>query len=112
MNGDAVQNVYLIKDLARQSGHSVYTLKFYLKLGLIKESGRSQETRFRYFDDTTLATLSRIRSWRKQQKSLSEIQRLLSHSDESNQLAQGSGLWAVGKSPEPRAPSLERTLNI
>ncbi len=76
-----MQNVYLIKDLARQSGHSIYTLKFYLKLGLIKETGRSQETRFRYFDDSTLATLSRIRSWRKEQKSLAEIQRLLGHCD-------------------------------
>jgi len=70
-------NVYLIKDLSRLSGHSVYTIKFYLKLGLIKESGRSPETRFRYFDDTTLDQLSRIRTWRKQDKSLAEIQQLL-----------------------------------
>jgi DNA-binding transcriptional MerR regulator len=70
-------NIYLIKDLSRQSGHSIHTLKFYLKLGLIKECGRSQETRFRYFDDTTLATLSTIRLLRKERKSLAEIQRLL-----------------------------------
>jgi len=70
-------NVYLIKDLSRLSGHSVYTLKFYLKRGLIKETGRSPETRFRYFDDSTLERLSRIRALRKQDKSLAEIQDLL-----------------------------------
>jgi len=70
-------NVYLIKDLSRLSGHSIYTLKFYLKRGLIKETGRSPETRFRYFDDSTLERLSRIRALRKQDKSLAEIQDLL-----------------------------------
>ena len=69
-------NIYLIKDLSRLSGHSVYTLKFYLKLGLIKESGRSPQTRFRYFDDSTVAQLSQIRTWRKERKSLAEIQHL------------------------------------
>ena len=74
-------NLYLMKDLSRLSGHSVYTLKFYLKRGLIQEVGRSPETRFRYFDDTTLERLSKIRAWRKQQKSLEEIQRLLENSE-------------------------------
>ena len=74
-------NLYLIKDLSRLSGHSIYTIKFYLKIGLIKETGRSPETRFRYFDDTTLERLSRIRVWRKQNKSLSEIQGLLESSE-------------------------------
>ena len=72
-----LDNIYLIKDLSRLSGHSVHTLKFYLKRGIIKESGRSPETRFRYFDDTTLSQLSQIRSLRKQRKSLAEIQHIL-----------------------------------
>ena len=72
-----VTNVYLLKDLSRLSGHSVYTIKFYLKLGLIHEAGRSPETRFRYFDDATLERLASIRAWRKQEKSLAEIGRLL-----------------------------------
>jgi len=67
----------LIKDLSRLSGHSVYTIKFYLKLGLIQEAGRSPETRFRYFDETTLAQLSTIRALRKQKKSLTEIAQVL-----------------------------------
>ena len=73
----SIANVYLLKDLSRLSGHSVYTLKFYLKRGLIAEAGRSPETRFRYFDDSTLARLVRIRSFRKENKSLAEISRLL-----------------------------------
>ena len=72
-----LQNIYLIKDLARLSGHSIYTIKFYLKLGIIKESGRSPQTRFRFFDDMTLDQLTRIREWRKQRKSLAEISHLL-----------------------------------
>ena len=70
-------NIYLIKDLSRLSGHSVHTIKFYLKLGLIQETGRSPQTRFRYFDDSTLARLAQIRAWRKQQKSLADIRALL-----------------------------------
>ena len=72
-----ISNPYLIKDLSRLSGHSIHTLKFYLTLGLIKEVGRSPETRFRYFDETTLAQLAQIRAWRKQHKSLAEIDQLL-----------------------------------
>ena len=72
-----VATVYLIKDLSRLSGHSIHTLKFYLKTGLIQESGRSPQTNFRYFNDHTLEQLSRIRSWRKAQKSLKEIRSLL-----------------------------------
>jgi DNA-binding transcriptional MerR regulator len=69
--------VYLLKDLARLSGHSVHTLKFYLKISLLKEAGRSPQTRFRYFTDETLERLSRIRSWRKEGRGLADIRRLL-----------------------------------
>ena len=76
--GEAIiDNVYLIKDLSRLSGYSIHTLKFYLKLGLIAESGRSPQTRFRYFDDCTVAKLAQIRAWRKAAKSLAEIRTLL-----------------------------------
>jgi DNA-binding transcriptional MerR regulator len=54
MNG-----IYLIKDLAKLSGHTSYTVKYYLNLGLIKEVGRSPETNFRYFDNTTLERLKK-----------------------------------------------------
>ena len=100
-------NVYLIKDLARLSGHSIYTLKFYLKRGLIQEAGRSQETRFRYFDDATLQTLSTIRTLRKQRKSLADISRLLTATN-------GSRLEALGfrQQPLPPASSLQPPASV
>ncbi len=68
-----IVNIYLTKDLARLSGHSIHTIKYYLKIGLIKEVSRSPETRFRYFDDSTIDLLKRIRELRKQNKSIREI---------------------------------------
>lgn len=66
-------NIYLIKDLARITGYSIHTLKFYLKIGLVKEVSRSPETRFRYFDETTVERLRKIRSWRREGKAIKEI---------------------------------------
>lgn len=71
-------NIYLIKDVARLSGLSVYTVKYYLKLGLIKEISRSQETNFRYFDDSTVEELKRVIAMRKEGMSLAKIYELLS----------------------------------
>ena len=68
-----MNQLYMIKDVARISGQSIYTVKFYLKLGLVREVGRSPETGFRYFDDSTIERLSQIRTLRKQDKSLAEI---------------------------------------
>ncbi|MFA6349339.1 MAG: MerR family transcriptional regulator [Candidatus Omnitrophota bacterium] len=68
-----MSNVYLIKDLARLSGYSIHTLKFYLKIGLLKEQSRSPETRYRYFDDSSVLFLQKIRQLRRQSKSLKEI---------------------------------------
>ena len=70
-----MKNIYLMKDLARKSGHSIYTIKFYLKLGLLKEIGRSPETNFRYFDDSTLEKLKKIRSLKVKGVSLKEIKK-------------------------------------
>jgi len=72
-----MQTIYLLKDLAKKSGHSTHTLKFYLRLGLLKEIGRSPETNFRYFDDSTYERLIKIRSLQKQKLSLREIQEKL-----------------------------------
>jgi len=69
--------VYLIKDLAQLSGQTVYTLKYYLNIGLIKEVGRSPETNFRYFDDTTVERLKNIRRLRRENKSIAEIKEIL-----------------------------------
>lgn len=66
-------NIYLIKDLARLSGYSIHTLKFYLKIGLIKEVSRSLESRYRYFDDSTIERLKKIHLLRRLGKSIQEI---------------------------------------
>jgi DNA-binding transcriptional MerR regulator len=55
------------------SGYSIHTLKFYLKIGLLKEQSRSPETRYRYFDDSSVLFLQKIRQLRRQSKSLKEI---------------------------------------
>ena len=73
-----MKNIYLTKDLARRSGHSIHTVKYYLKIGLLREIGRSPETSFRYFDDSTLAALQRIREMRQKGKTLSQIKNQLS----------------------------------
>ncbi|MFH0856111.1 MAG: MerR family transcriptional regulator [Candidatus Omnitrophota bacterium] len=70
---DTNQNIYLIKDLARLTGYSIYTIKYYLKIGLIKETGRFPETHYRYFNDTTIKTLKDIHNLRKENKSIREI---------------------------------------
>jgi len=73
VKGGRISNIYLIKDLARLSGYSIHTLKYYLKMGLFKEVSRSPETRFRYFDDTTIELLKKIRLLRKEGRSIKEI---------------------------------------
>jgi len=68
-----IYNIYLIKDIARISGYSIHTLKYYLKIGLIKEASRSPETHYRYFDDSILESLRRIHSLRKAGKTIKQI---------------------------------------
>lgn len=68
-----MSKVYLLKDIAQLSGMSIDTIKYYLKLGLIKEVERSPATNFRYFDDSTLKILAKIREMRKKNISLARI---------------------------------------
>lgn len=68
---------YLIKDIAALSNFSVYTIKYYLKLGLIQESGRSASTNFRYFNESVLDALKKIREYRKNGVSLNKIKELI-----------------------------------
>lgn len=72
-----MQTIYLIKDLAKVSGCSTHTLKFYLREGLLKEIGRSPETRFRYFDDSSYERLKKIRALQRKKMSLKEIHKAL-----------------------------------
>ena len=68
-----ISNIYLIKDLARLTGYSIHTLKYYLNIGLIKEVSRSPETRFRYFDDSVVERLKKIRNFRKEGRPIKQI---------------------------------------
>ncbi|MCA9405609.1 MAG: MerR family transcriptional regulator [Candidatus Omnitrophica bacterium] len=77
-----MRNIYLLKDLAKISGYSTHALKFYLRLGLLKEIGRSPETKFRYFDDTSYERLKKIRDLQKQDFTLKEIRNVLNKESE------------------------------
>ena len=70
-------NLYLVKDLARLTGLSIETVKYYLKIGLISEVGRSPETNFRYFDESTINRLNRIIGLRREKYSIKKIRELL-----------------------------------
>ena len=74
---DQAKSVYLIKDLAQVTGVSIDTIKYYCKLGLLKEESRSLGTNFRYFGETAAQTLRKIRELRGQGHSLKEIRVLL-----------------------------------
>ena len=78
-----MENIYLLKDLSQISGHSTHTLKYYLRLGLLEEVGRSPSTNFRYFDDSSLERLKAIRGLRAKGFSLEEI---------NKELTQGPGI--------------------
>lgn len=68
-----IHNIYLIKDLARITGYSIHTLKYYLKINLIKEVSRSPETRYRYFDNSTIEVLRKIRNLRRMGRPIKSI---------------------------------------
>ncbi len=68
-----MKNIYLLKDISVKTGLSIYTIKYYLKRGLVKEFGRSPDTNIRYFDDLTVKSLLRIRMLRKKGVSLEAI---------------------------------------
>ena len=72
-----MRNIYLLKDIARISGQSVHTIKYYLKIALIKEIGRSPDTNFRFFDDSTVERLNKIRELRLKNIPIKEIKNLL-----------------------------------
>ena len=70
-------DLYLTKDLASLSGFSIHTIKYYLKIGLIKEFNRFPETNFRYFNNSAIEQLKRIRQLRREKKSIKEIKQIL-----------------------------------
>jgi len=78
------RNLYLVKDLARLTGLSIETIKYYLKIKLISEVGRSPETNFRYFDDSTIDRLNKIIELRRRRYPISKIREFLDVKEASN----------------------------
>ena len=72
-----MRNIFLLKDVAMISGQSIHTIKYYLKIGLIKEAGRTPNTNFRFFDDSTIKVLNNIHELRLKKTSLKEIKNIL-----------------------------------
>lgn len=70
-----IQSIYLIGDLAKKTGLSVDTLNYYLRIGLIKESARSERSGYRLFDDEVLEQLETIIELRSQNIPIKEIMR-------------------------------------
>lgn len=71
------KTLYLVKDLARETGYSVYTVEHYLKEGLVREMARSPYTQYRFFDERAVKQLQQIRKLRKAGKTLDEIRPLV-----------------------------------
>lgn len=68
---------YLIKDLSFLTDLSVYTIRYYIKLGLIKEVGRTPATNFKYFDSSSLKILKKIIELKEKNFSLDKIAHIL-----------------------------------
>jgi len=73
-----MKRIYLIKDLALETGYSTHTLKYYLKEGLFEEMGRSPSTNFRYFDKGAVMRLQEIRKMKNKGMQIKEIKKALS----------------------------------
>ena len=67
----------LIGDLARRSGFSVETLRYYDRAGIIRPKRRNPETGYRYYDDSALRALAFIRRAKQAGFTLGEIRRVL-----------------------------------
>jgi len=70
-------SVYLIGDLSTQTGLSRHTVNYYINIGLIEETGRSQNN-YRFFDDEVLERLNRIIELRNKNVSIKKIKEILS----------------------------------
>lgn len=67
-----------IGELARRSGFSTDTLRWYDKIGLLRPSGRNPVSRFREYADEALALLALVKSAKLVGLDLSQIRKILS----------------------------------
>jgi DNA-binding transcriptional MerR regulator len=73
MEGDGL---YRIGELARLSGLSVKTIRFYSDRGLVPPAGRT-EAGYRVYDERALARLELVRALRELGASLADVERVL-----------------------------------
>ena len=67
---------YLISDLAKKTGLSADTIRFYEKKGLIRAEFRA-DNQYRYFSESALKRLKMIKKCRSLDMSLKEIEQLI-----------------------------------
>lgn len=71
------KNFFLIGDLARRSGFSIETLRYYDRWGVLRPRRRDARTGYRYYDESALRALAFIRRAKQAGFTLREIRRVL-----------------------------------
>jgi DNA-binding transcriptional MerR regulator len=69
--------IYMTSDLVSVTGLGRHTVYYYLKLGLIKETGRTWRGNYRYFDQAVVERLQQIIALRAEGLSLDAIKQRL-----------------------------------
>ncbi|HPZ06805.1 MAG TPA: MerR family transcriptional regulator [Candidatus Eremiobacteraeota bacterium] len=69
--------MYLISNLASKTGLSKDTLNYYLNIGLIKETSRIPDLKYRLFNDSVVDRLMQIQELRKKGYSIKKIKKIL-----------------------------------
>ena len=95
---------YTVKKLAKLSGISIRTLRFYDTIGLLKPAYYG-DNNYRYYEDEQILTLQQILFYRELGFPLSDIQRIMS-SDEFNKID------ALISHKQILAQSLDRTKQL
>lgn len=66
-----------IGELAKRSGFSIDTLRFYDKIGLLRPAGRNPVSRFREYGDDAMDLMTLVKSAKLANLSLPEIRKIL-----------------------------------
>lgn len=95
-----------IGEIAKQSGFSKDTLRYYEKIGLLQLDKKQRgENNYRFYDSTILQKLSTIKSLKQVGFTLNEIKRLLTM-DESNRI----NCQSVGAIVQPKIIKIEEEI--
>ena len=74
---DTSDTIYMTSDLVSVTGLGRHTVYYYLKLGLIKETGRTWRGNYRYFNQSVIERLQKIIALRAEGLSLNAIKQRL-----------------------------------